>query len=694
MIIITMITCLLVVGIASAENFTQIESYEYDSGTTYYHNIELLDNTHAMVTYRDTTSSDAARHRIISFNSDLTNLATAGTDATIGSSIRDTVITKLNDSHIYMIYKTSSNAMNGYWATWDESYTISLTAAQSIGSSKNQAHGVWVDNTHLQVGLQDVGSGDGYIYSMTFDSALQHTTSSQFEFDTGYGTHVFGLLNSDKNVSFWAYRGTSNYLYFQAMKWDGSYVVSNLGTTTINNSGIMETPWIHKYNDTQFLISYRDTISGGIRLNSIKCNNGYSSCTTVRSEFINAGAAVSQILNMTGTDLVLLSWDYTDLTLPASYIQYDPLTANFTIAGTEDLATDLVSSGRAVKYNDSHFLVTYEQSGDDGVVMSYKLNTFSPSFIIHASDVEILSPNRSQRLQTNMVNISFNVSDNSYNDSLCGLFIGGVNQGNNTYNVDEISYVNDTFPLGVSTYKIGCWNDDLYAESGQFQYDFDNRTPFISSGMPSTFNDTVYNLTFDIRIAGNVTDLALDEINITIWDSEGTVLWSNYSTPLNASQTTYTWNTTVDVTGKADGTYLMFIESDDTTGIADLNGLNVADLWLQFEVDNCHPNWTCSLYEDCRVTGKQYCTTYTDLNSCNETYTAEQIYQSCTYDSEEESRSAFSRGYYQYCDAAGNCVSKEQYEGTMAVSPASTSGNPIKRFFSWLNNLKWNKSWP
>ena len=138
----------------------------------------------------------------------------------------------------------------------------------------------------------------------------------------------------------------------------------------------------------------------------------------------------------------------------------------------------------------------------------------------------------------------------------------------------------------------------------------------------------------------------------------------------------------------------MFIESDDTTGIADLNGLNVADLWLQFEVDNCHPNWTCSLYEDCRVTGKQYCTTYTDLNSCNETYTAEQIYQSCTYDSEEESRSAFSRGYYQYCDAAGNCVSKEQYEGTMAVSPASTSGNPIKRFFSWLNNLKWNKSWP
>lgn len=65
-----------------------------------------------------------------------------------------------------------------------------------------------------------------------------------------------------------------------------------------------------------------------------------------------------------------------------------------------------------------------------------------------------------------------------------------------------------------------------------------------------------------------------------------------------------------------------------------LGGLNYADLSIEFEVNNCEPDWTCIGYDDCDINDTQDCNNVSDNNACGLPYSgdySEFVTSSCNY---------------------------------------------------------------
>jgi len=352
--------------------------------------------------------------------------------------------------------------------------------------------------------------------------------------------------------------------------------------------------------------------------------------------------------------------------------------------GAEGITTEMFLNNSLAIWDTYDNGVWYHDEGD------YPMFTWE-----NALRVNMTSPDHNMRVQNDTVVILYNAADVIMSNFSCNLiFEDIVNQTNSNVVSAENANFTAVFPLGITEYWISCTNADMTVESQHLFYDFDNATPFIYSEIPSTFNTTVYTDDLNPQIMGNVSDISLDEVNVTIWGPNGTMIYTDYSGELNASQNEYAWNTNIDVTGYDDGNWTMFIEAVDDEEIAGLNGMNVADIWLHFEVDNCHPDWDCLTWNDCLPWGLQYCATYSDLNLCNETHSGTDLSQVCTY----ESSTGGGGGGASFPNGGST---EENITIIPSPPPTFSIGNfdfevPefIQTILNYINGMGWKESWP
>jgi hypothetical protein len=183
-------------------------------------------------------------------------------------------------------------------------------------------------------------------------------------------------------------------------------------------------------------------------------------------------------------------------------------------------------------------------------------------------------------------------------------------------NVNTTYYLATTnLSLGINSYNLFC-NDNEVEQTLNIQYDYDNSTPFINPISPSSFNTTLIGGSDSILFNVNISDGDLDKANYTIYYPNSTVFWNFQNLSIGLSE--YVIETSIDISTAPDGDYIVHVEATDEQQIQDIGGLNPSEIYYQFEINNCNPDWNCTAYGDCTAFGFEICSEAQDLNSCGE----------------------------------------------------------------------------
>jgi hypothetical protein len=214
------------------------------------------------------------------------------------------------------------------------------------------------------------------------------------------------------------------------------------------------------------------------------------------------------------------------------------------------------------------------------------------------------------------VNFTFNItsSKEAYNCSLIQnltVFDSILNAAPNTTYTLSTTNVS----VGMNLFDIKC--EDFESENTlAVRYDYDNSTPFIQPLNPSFYNITKIVGSEELNLRINISDGDLDKINYSIYDPNNTLIWNSYIENINDSS--YYLNEIISLVNESDGDYIIHVEATDEQQIQDIGGLNPSELYYQFEIDNCQPNWNCTEYSECSVFNYLVCSEAEDLNSCGE----------------------------------------------------------------------------
>jgi len=178
--------------------------------------------------------------------------------------------------------------------------------------------------------------------------------------------------------------------------------------------------------------------------------------------------------------------------------------------------------------------------------------------------VAITSPTNNTRDNNATPRIQYTATDDDNTTIECVLYINGVsNQTNSSVINNTIPFFDVSFTDGFFNYNVVCNDTENTGDSGFNYYDLDTSEPFIQSGSPSTFNDTIFT-SYTMNIVGNVTDNNLFRINRTIFYPNGTVYYNNYSGNLSVNTSLYSWDDSFNTTELPNGIYSMFIDGADS----------------------------------------------------------------------------------------------------------------------------------
>jgi len=228
-------------------------------------------------------------------------------------------------------------------------------------------------------------------------------------------------------------------------------------------------------------------------------------------------------------------------------------------------------------------------------------------------NINVTSP-ENQTTSNTKEDVEFTVTGDSSNYN-CSLYLNDVLEDTNATVLDSVQA---TFYLDVDTgdndFYINCTDNTTVSVSGVYDYWYDPNDPFINLATPNPFNTTIFD-SYSIDILGNITNEELEFINITIFDQNDDLYYTNVTTSFG-DPTTHLFDWSFVTNGSDNGVWDMYIYGNDTSS-------NENELHLSFTVDNCIPNWACGDYGVCNESDLSVCNDSTDLNSCGLSYTGD-----------------------------------------------------------------------
>jgi len=235
-------------------------------------------------------------------------------------------------------------------------------------------------------------------------------------------------------------------------------------------------------------------------------------------------------------------------------------------------------------------------------------------FIDTILSIQITNPANETR--TNVQEpVQYTINTTGENDTLnCYLYIDSVLNQTDSFIVNRVAdkEFNVTWMNGIHQFHVNCTSAINPMSSASFDFDYDDREPFVMTPSPNTFNTTTFS-GYSMNIYGNVTDDNLERINLTLRYPNGTVFWNNDSGIV--SLTEYLWDETFNTTPEDNGDWSMEIWATD--------GINDAELSISFTVANCVPDWSCNSFTTCNTTDQQLCNGVTDINNCSYPYSGD-----------------------------------------------------------------------
>jgi hypothetical protein len=180
-----------------------------------------------------------------------------------------------------------------------------------------------------------------------------------------------------------------------------------------------------------------------------------------------------------------------------------------------------------------------------GVISSLFVNLTRPANNTHMNDL----------------NFSFIVNATSVGDSICYIYVNDTNLWNVSLGDVEYSYFNGSLPDGNYSYWVNCTNGALQNRTTEQNIIVDTVIPAVNLIFPSPLNTSSFDLS--MNITGNATDAYLWRVNVSIYNSTGDYLHTNFTDNINNISfnlyeqylNTSTW---------PDGTHYIRIEAADS----------------------------------------------------------------------------------------------------------------------------------
>ena len=257
----------------------------------------------------------------------------------------------------------------------------------------------------------------------------------------------------------------------------------------------------------------------------------------------------------------------------------------------------------------------------------------------YAPEVEFLYPTKNIRDSNGSIEINFTATHNLNESFDCNFYVNdSLNQTINVLN-GSVNSIDMGFPVGISSYYVTCNVAGMTGYSSTRLYDYDNRTPFIQSDSPSLFNTTTFSSS-PMPIQGNMTDRALNLVNITIFYPNGSIFWNDHQN-LSNDTSTYSWSETFTLANDTDGIWNILIEGADNMQVTELEGLHTVSKSADFRVDVCEENFECVDYGPCTELNLKYCQEVNDTSGCDDNYTGDMAVftEVCTYNDENNETS-------------------------------------------------------
>jgi len=244
---------------------------------------------------------------------------------------------------------------------------------------------------------------------------------------------------------------------------------------------------------------------------------------------------------------------------------------------------------------------------------------------VSAPEVEVLTP-ANNTITNILLSTTYNATDLDNATVECSLYLNDVlNLTNSSVIVNATSSFNLDLTEGQNTFYINCSDGENIGLSGTHYLWLDTNDPFLNSQSPLPFNTTIFT-GYSMNIFGNITNTALDFINITIFDENDLLYYTN-TTSVFGDPTVFAYNWVFVTDENDNGVWDMVIYGNDTA-------TNDNELFLSFTINNCVTDWACDDYNACNSSDLASCNDTIDLNNCNISYTgnySEFPDQACNY---------------------------------------------------------------
>ena len=253
-------------AIVGAVSGTTISSYGaenvFNSATTDYISVAVLDSTHFVVGYRDSGNSEYGTAIVGAVSG--TTISSYGAENVFNSAITNYIsVATFDSTHFVVGYRDSGNLNYGTAIVGEVSGTaISSYGAENVfnSASTNYISVATLDSTHFVVGYRDYGNlnyGTAIVGEVSGTTISSYGAENVFNSDTALHISV-AVLDSTHFVV--GYRDYGNLEYGTVIIGEVSgTTISSYGAKNVFNSAITNYISVATFDSTHFVVGYRDS---------------------------------------------------------------------------------------------------------------------------------------------------------------------------------------------------------------------------------------------------------------------------------------------------------------------------------------------------------------------------------------------------------------------------------------------------
>ena len=339
-------------------------------------------------------------------------------------------------------------------------------------------------------------------------------------------------------------------------------------------------------------------------------------------------------------------------------------------------------------YSNTTNVTMHYDSSDEQIVIAeeYKMHIYRKSGPV----VVNITPDHDIRNNKENLTINYTFQSPDSTTANCSIVKGDVAIENHTNVSNGTVYsTNITFEPGFHRINVSCTDPFSSGVSKTIGYDYDNRTPYIQSANPSLFNTTKYSSS-PIPLQGNVTDEALNLVNLTVFYPNGSIFWNDYQN-LSENATEYSWSESLVVGNDTDGIWIFKAEAADDMQVTELPGLNPTSKTTEFEVDVCEENFQCVEYGPCTELNLKYCQEVNDTSGCDDNYTGnmQEFTEVCTYKDEDNETTGGGGGSGASWPSEDTSEDEEETTNISTNDTAFAVGDADAQKPGFLNQIPW-----